>query len=334
VSRRPDSAQYSIELLFKAVRLAMPEDVSVREICACTYSGGLRGRLRVLWQMWRASFGDTDVFHVTGDIHFAALVLPRRRTVLTIHDLTTLSSLRGWRRTVFLLLWIQMPVWRSAVVTVVSDAVRRELVSLLPRARGKVLVIPNCIVNSFPASTRVFNENCPTILLIGTAWNKNLPRVVRALQGLTCKVRIVGRVSPELHSVCVSSGVEYTSVHDLGDEAVRREYESCDMLVFASTHEGFGLPIIEAQSVGRVVVTSRRSPMSEVAGDAAVLVDPLSEESIRDGIERVIGDHELRESLIELGFTNAKRYNPAHTAEEYARLYRAIARGQSAAAPI
>lgn len=106
------------------------------------------------------------------------------------------------------------------------------------------------------------------------------------------------------------------------------------MLVFASTHEGFGLPIIEAQSVGRAVVTSNRPPMSDVAGGAAVLVDPLSEESIREGIERVIRDRELRGSLLELGFENARRYSPARTAEQYARIYRGIMRGQSGAPTI
>jgi glycosyltransferase involved in cell wall biosynthesis len=326
--------QFSLERLFASVRQAMPADIEVREVRACAYSGGFWGRLRVLWQVWRESFADGDVFHVTGDIHFAALVLPRRRTVLTIHDLTTLSALTGWSRVVFMLLWIRLPVWRSQSVTVISESVRQELIRLLPWAEQKTVVVPACMVSEFPQSPKAFDEVCPTVLLIGTAWNKNLLRVVRAVRGLRCKLRIVGRLPRELQVECASSGVAYTAVHDLDDEAVRREYEACDMLVFASTHEGFGLPIIEAQSVGRVVVTSNRTPMADVAGGAAVLVDPLSEESIRDGIERVIRHGELRESLIALGFENAKRYSPSSTAKQYAAIYRELACSQSSGPPI
>lgn len=324
----PDPIQFSIERLFAAVRRAIPSDIHVREVRAIAYGGGTRSRLKVLCQMWREGRRPADVFHVTGDIHFAVLALPGRRTVLTIHDLTTLSALTGWSRAVFMLMWILLPVWRSSVVTVVAESVRSDLVRLLPWARRKIVVIPNCNVSDFPVSPKVFNHSCPTVLLIGTAWNKNLPKVVRSLRTVRCKLRIVGRMPEDLREECNRSGLEFSSVHDLDDAGVRREYEQCDMLVFASLHEGFGLPILEAQSVGRVVVTSNRAPMSDVAGGAAVLVDPDSESSIREGVERVIQDAELRESLIARGFENASSYSPGRTAERYAQVYRTIARGQ------
>jgi glycosyltransferase involved in cell wall biosynthesis len=112
---------------------------------------------------------------------------------------------------------------------------------------------------------------------------------------------------------------------DLSDEALLRAYEEADLVVFASLAEGFGLPIIEANAMGRAVVTSNLSPMKEVAADAACLVDPYDVDDIRRGIRRVIEDDGYRDRLIERGHENATRFTARVVAEQYARLYEKIA---------
>src|SRR5262249_47496010 len=94
-------------------------------------------------------------------------------------------------------------------------------------------------------------------------------------------------------------------------------------LCFASLHEGFGLPIIEAQAVGRPVITSTIAPMCDVAGDSACLVDPYNVESIRQGIAAILNSHDYRKDLVEKGYRNAARYSPASVARRYLLLYRA-----------
>ena len=96
-------------------------------------------------------------------------------------------------------------------------------------------------------------------------------------------------------------------------------------MVFVSLAEGFGLPILEAQAIGRPVVTSDLSPMRDVAGGAACLVDPRNVDSIRAGIRRVIKDSNYREGLVELGLRNVVQYQPQVVASRYARLYEHIA---------
>jgi len=93
------------------------------------------------------------------------------------------------------------------------------------------------------------------------------------------------------------------------------------MLVFASTYEGFGLPIVEAQATGRPVVTSNILSMPEVAGGAACLVDPFNVASIREGIAKVIQDSSYREYLVRLGFENVKRFQPENIAKNYLDIY-------------
>jgi len=101
-----------------------------------------------------------------------------------------------------------------------------------------------------------------------------------------------------------------------------RAYQECDLVVFASTYEGFGLPIIEAQATGKPVVTSALAPMCDVAGGGAALVDPYEPASIREGIQKIISDPVYRDSLIQEGLHNAARYRAELVAAHYAAIYR------------
>jgi len=91
-------------------------------------------------------------------------------------------------------------------------------------------------------------------------------------------------------------------------------YSASSLLVFPSLHEGFGLPIIEAMACGVPVVCSNMEPMIEVAGGAARLVDPKSEASIAGGIKKVLGDTDLRRSLVQQGLRRAKDFTWEKTA--------------------
>jgi glycosyltransferase involved in cell wall biosynthesis len=99
------------------------------------------------------------------------------------------------------------------------------------------------------------------------------------------------------------------------------------MLLFASTYEGFGLPIIEAQAVGRPVITSDLCSMPEAAGGAACLVDPYDVAAIRQAVLRVMEDHEYRDDLIARGLVNVERFRASKVAAQYAQLYRTVAGG-------
>lgn len=91
-------------------------------------------------------------------------------------------------------------------------------------------------------------------------------------------------------------------------------YSASALLVFPSLHEGFGLPIIEAMACGVPVVCSNREPMREVAGGAAMLVDPMSENAIAEGIKKVLNDAELRRDLVQRGLKRATAFSWQKTA--------------------
>ena len=100
-----------------------------------------------------------------------------------------------------------------------------------------------------------------------------------------------------------------------------REYINCDLITFVSTYEGFGLPIIEGQSVGRAVITGNISSTTEIAGGSCCLVNPFNINSIASGITRVINDDSYRNRLIQDGFKNVHRFNSRNISLEYLKLY-------------
>jgi glycosyltransferase involved in cell wall biosynthesis len=117
--------------------------------------------------------------------------------------------------------------------------------------------------------------------------------------------------------------VNYDSVSGISDRQVEEEYEASDLVVFVSRHEGFGLPIIEAQAMGRPVVTSNREPMKWVAGDGAEFVDPDDPADIRRGIRLALSDGSVRTRLIARGLANTQRFSVENAARGYLHIYRA-----------
>jgi glycosyltransferase involved in cell wall biosynthesis len=320
--RKPYLGRHSIERLFDRICRAMPPDIqAIRH--ESTFIG--RGVLRRLLITIEAVFRQGDVTHVTGENYFLTLLLRRHTTVLTIHDVLTPLRTRGLRGWLMRLLWYRIPMARAQIITVVSEATRARLVEFGFANGRDIRVIHNCTFSEFTPVPREFDSENPLVLLIGTAWNKNVERVIEALSEIRCRVRLIGEPSVSQQQAIQRAGLAVSTAYRLSDHELVDEYARCDLVVLASTEEGFGLPILEAQATGRVVVTSRISSMPEVAGDAAEFVDPFSVTSIRRGVQRVIADAKHRETLIARGFENLRRFNPQLIADQYAAIYRELA---------
>lgn len=322
ISRRAFSGQHSIELVFQEVRNAWsrPEFEILTET-APNFSRGLWSRLQNC--RWAARLRG-DLFHITGDIHYVALALDGRRTILTVHDCFALARLHGVRRAILKRYWFDLPAARVAAITVVSEETKRQLERWAPTAKGKIVVIPNAVSPIFQPNARETLSSRPRILQIGTAPNKNLARMFDALKGIDCELCIVGKLGEDDRQRLLASGIPYTCEENLSEVEIYRCYCQADIVSFPSTYEGFGLPIIEAQWVERPVVTSNCSSMPEVAGGAACMVDPFDVASIRNGFLKVIEDQEFRKSLVAAGRRNRERFSYQTVADQYATLYEQV----------
>jgi glycosyltransferase involved in cell wall biosynthesis len=300
----------------------MPASVLTRS-AYCRYRRGLAG---LLYNMLEARARQSDVNHITGDIHYLAIALDRRHTLLTIHDCVTLKHLRGWRRELARLIWYEWPTRCAAAVTVISESTKAELLSCTSCPESRITVIPDPLPPEFGPWRKPFCENEPRLLQVGTRENKNIENVARALAGIECHLTIIGRLSEPQISVLESNGIRYTARADLSDAEMLDAYRETDIVLFCSTYEGFGMPIIEANGVGRAVVASDIEVLRGTAGGAACLVNPYDVESIRAGIRRVIDDAAYREELITRGFANAARFDAAAIAKSYTELYERLLR--------
>lgn len=319
--RRPLPGNHSIERVFDAVRGAMV-GVDVR-VHVCRYPS--RGVGKRIANMLAAARAQGEINHITGDVHYLALLLPKDRTVLTIHDCRSMIRLGGARRRIFQWLWLRIPVGRAGLVTVVSEQTRQEVLRYTGCPESKIRVVANPVSSALRPMPRPFCSERPTILQVGAADNKNLTRVAEALAGISCTLRIIGRIAPEAEAALKKSGIDYSSCAEVSDEQLTEEFAAADMVVFCSTYEGFGMPIVEANAVGRPVVTSDREPMRSVAGGAACLVDPCDAASIRAGVLRVIEDASYREALIRTGYENARRFSADAVAAAYLAAYNELA---------
>ena len=320
--RKPRAvANYSVEFIFKDVAQRLKNIISSRSAISRYESKGLFKRI---YNTIEAVFRQGDVNHITGDVHFVGILLAKRKTIQTILDCGQLKVTTGIKHSILKYFWFELPISRCRFVTAISTATKEEILRYIHCDPDKIFVIPVAISEAFTKSLRTFNKAYPRILQIGTAPNKNIPRLIEAIQGIPCKLVIVGKYNDDYGKKLKEMGIDFQYLSGISDKEMRQLYIESDIVTLPSTYEGFGMPILEAQATGRAVLTANVTSMPEVAGDAACLVNPYDTQEIRNGILRIISDDSYRDELILKGFENVKRFNAEKIAFEYYDLYRRI----------
>ncbi len=242
-------------------------------------------------------------------------------TVVTIHDLIwrkAPESMISLGRTLERLL--MPPSLRKAdAVIAVSEATRQDLVTYMPSVAKKTTVIPEAPFQPLSKPPEV-PARSGDILFVGTFEpRKNIPGILRAFsqivkQGITSH-RLVLTGNPgwkeDIPGLVASLGISnrVSIIGPVDQPALEALYTACDFVVQPAFYEGFGLPILEAMTFGKPVITSNISAMPEVAGDAALLVDPHSIDSIADAMKSLIGDSDLYQTLTSRSQAQAAKFS-------------------------
>lgn len=272
-------------------------------------------------------------------------------TVVTIHDVIPFdfpAYARGrWRPyAAALRRWAALLAGRAAAVITDSAYSREGLLTDLGLAPDRVHIIPIGVGQEFQpdvprmaktAAMARYGIREPYLLAVGNFLpHKNLPRLVEAYQALPATLRqrftLVLAGTPTRHGPARSvspASLARPGVHAPGFIAAEHLpplYAGAAALVCPSLAEGFGLPVLEAMACGTPVVCARAGALPEVAGEAALYVDPLEVRSIAEGIEQVLTDEELRARLAAQGLIRARDFDARRTSVRLVDLLEAIAR--------
>jgi glycosyltransferase involved in cell wall biosynthesis len=224
---------------------------------------------------------------------------------------------------------------RAAALLCISEATRRELVVRFPHTAERATTIPLAADPLFGEPVTPARLERPYVLAVGTLEpRKNLVRLIEAFVALPPEVRarhllaLVGPLGWDLDATlrAAAAARDVVLLGHVDDERLHALYAGAACFAYPSLHEGFGLPVLEAMSAGAPVVTSNVSSLPEVAGGAAVLVDPRDPRAIRDGLLAVLLDPARAESLRAAGRERSRELSWDGTAAATRQVLRELAR--------
>ncbi len=283
-----------------------------------------------------------DIFHAT----YLVPPLCRCATVVTIHDATFRLFPeffpRGRHRLMSLL--IGLSAHRARAVITLSECSRRDLIRTLRLPAEKVFVTPLAPGAAFGPGDRAAAERQvaerwgvtgPFVLTVGYSNpRKNVPRLIAAIERVGSAhapaLVIAGHAGMDdeagLRSRWPALGERLIFTGSVSEADLVALYRAASVFAFPSLYEGFGLPVLEAMASGAPVVTSATSCLAEVAGEAALLVDPTDVSALAGAISRVLSDPALAGELSRAGPAQAARFSWERTARLTYEVYeRALA---------
>lgn len=288
-------------------------------------------------------------FSVDYIYHSPNFMLPRfdGKKVATFHDLSILKypEFHPESRVSFLRPEIIKAARNADHIITDSEAVRQEVIEYFAKSAEEVTAIPLAsslcsepseasFLEGFLRSHKLLKREF-FLFVSSIEPRKNIDRILDAYELLPSSFKKTYPLVLTGSSGWKSEGIlkrisllsEAGMVRYLGytnDEELAYLYYSAGALVFPSIYEGFGLPIIEAQAMGVPVVTSNLSCMPEVAGEAALFVDPYDVDAISVALEQVMLDKNLRKKLKAVGLKNARQYTWDKTAAKTMAVYSRI----------
>jgi glycosyltransferase involved in cell wall biosynthesis len=302
---------------------------------------------RLAWEQLRlpgrlAALG-IDVLHSTH--HMLPLRPMRAKRVVTVHDVTFFRIPERYpaARRLYMQTATRAAAKVADAVIVPSRTVRDDLLRALPVDAQNVHVVyeaPSALYapvarDDALAVAAGYGVSPPYVLSVGSLEpGKNRTRLIRAMRDLRdervdATLAIAGQKAWQydadfrlIEALGMTDRIRYLGYVKQDD--LPALYSAATAFAFPSLYEGFGLPVLEAMACGTPVLTSNVSATAEVAGDAALLVDPLSQDSIRDSLRRFLADAHLRMDLGQRGVERARDFTWHRAAGETRAVYERV----------
>ena len=293
--------------------------------------------------LWRSASRNLDIVHLTDP--YGSVALPRK-FVATVHDIfpITLDEFRNSALRRFYLTRTPQILKKARAVITPSAYVRRSLQEYYPESGCPVTAVPE-------AASAEFHPRCrdreileryglyekPYFIFVGRVDpRKNIPRLIEAYMELPLRIRsgnllalVLSGRPPDLKefrnrygNLLSGNGIVY--LRDVPQEDLYYLYSSALAFVFPTLDEGFGLPVLEAMQSGYPVIASDLSCVPEIAGEAAILVDPRSTAALMNSMALLAESLVEREEYMRKGLERASCFSWARAANETMEVYRSV----------
>lgn len=307
----------SIRFILPEIDFELPEKWRVKGLWAPRFWTQVRLSLEML-------FSPPEVLFVPA--HTVPLIHPER-TIVTVHGLEYEFSPESysWYERCYMRLSIRYSVRVASRVVAVSENTRRDLIRLYGASASKVTVVYEGVDEPADMLSQKPNEHSvtrqPYFLFIGRIeMRKNIARMIEAFElfkartGLPHALLLAGKPGHGYKAIRarIQNSEFRANIRAIGyvSEGEKWVYlKNAEALLFPSLYEGFGLPVIEAQQAGVPVITSNISSLPEIAGEGAVLVDPLSSLALAEAMETLVRNPEKRADIMGKASQNSKRFS-------------------------
>lgn len=306
--------------------------------------------LRIFWeQFWlfrEIRYNNVDLFHGPS---FLTPVNKVCKYIITIHDLSFFKYPESFtlENKLYFKFFLKRSIVNSDRIIADSQSTKKDILRYFGIEDKKVKVIYLGVDDKYKKieSSLKLNQvrkkySLPDKFIMFTGVlspRKNLERTFEAFyqlkkENIPHKFVIVGKkgwlyqtIFDRIKQLNLEKEIIFTDYVDEDD--LPYLYNLASALVLVSLYEGFGLPVLEAMACGCPVLTSKTSSLPEVAGDASILVNPLSVEEIKNGMKEILFDDSLRNTLIKKGFEQVKKFSWIKTAEETLKTYEELLKG-------
>lgn len=284
----------------------------------------------------------SDILHRT--YYYPLCHLPgRAKNVLTVHDMIHEKFPQYFSPRNPLASWKKRAIAKADQIICVSEHTRRDLLELNPHVAPERVAVTHLgfaaleqLSTDTPAHafrTQALGQDAPYILFVGSrGGHKNFARLLQAYAASR-------RLRNAFHLLCFGGGAFSSAESELiaqagqaqrvrqiggGDALLAASYRHASLFVYPSLYEGFGIPPLEAMSLGCPVASSHASSIPEVVGDAAALFDPTSTDEMRQTMESILETASIRDQLVARGRQRVRLFSWQRCAEATASIYRTV----------
>jgi glycosyltransferase involved in cell wall biosynthesis len=261
--------------------------------------------------------------------------------ITVMHDITYLNMKFNFFKKIYFKFVTSVAI-RSKVIITISEFSKREILKQLKIKNEKIKIIYESCPPLLPVDSNKISDilnsfgiSKPYFLYIGAITpHKNIKNIILAFEDFykshpDFKMIFAGPIVEELINLNnikkeIKFGEEIKFLGKVSKEEKVALYSGAKGFIFPSLYEGFGLPVLEAQSLGIPVLTSNTSSLPEVAGDSALSVDPYNVKEIAKGMEEIAFNEQLRKELVQKGYENIKRFSWEKAANELLNLFKSI----------